>query len=259
MMNAPKGQEGLVVGRARETAGRPSRSSSAPTLVVLHGAVLNRRMWDPVVEHLSADFAIAAPDLPGHGARAVDSFTMAAACEVVRETVAQLAGARVVLCGDSLGSYVALAAAPALGDVLAGAVLGGCTASFRGLATLPYLAQIALTRLVPAAALETRLAAQLGRDYAAGPGIVEAGLRPAAFAEAVHELRRADVRAALARFPAPVVLVNGTRDWNHRLGERGAMAARPDAELRHVVGAGHGVSLQRPVEFAAVIRGFAAA
>jgi pimeloyl-ACP methyl ester carboxylesterase len=165
----------------------------------------------------------------------------------------------VVLCGDSLSGYVALVAAPALGDALTGAVLGGCSASFRGLATLPYLAQTALTRLVPAAVLERRLAEQVVRDYAAGPGVVEAGLRPAAFAEAVRELRRVDVRAALARFPAPIVLVNGTRDWNHRVGERGAMAARPDAELRHVAGAGHGVSLERPAEFAAFVRAFAAA
>ena len=231
-------------------------TTPAPALLFLHGAVLNGRMWDPVAAALGADFRIAAPDLPGHGARAGEPFTLEAAGAVVRATAQALAPAPVVLCGDSLGGYVALASARGLGAQLQGGVLAGWTTSFRGPAVLGYLAQIALSGLLPPDRLQARLAQRIRRDYAAGPAVLEAGIRPAAFAEAVAELRRADFRALLAAFPAPVLLLNGARDWGHRLGERGARAARRDLRLHHIPGVGHGVSLHRPADFAAQIRRF---
>lgn len=82
-------------------------------------------MWDPVVAALGAEFQVHTPDLPGHGARAGEPFRMAAAVAMVREVVEAVAPAPVVLGGDSLGSYVALASAPNLGDRLRGLVLAG--------------------------------------------------------------------------------------------------------------------------------------
>ena len=104
----------------------------SPTLVLLHGATLNGRMWDPIVEQLP-EFKTVAPDMPGHGSRTGEPFVLSAAIKVVQDVVKSLAPAKVVLCGDSLGSYVAEAAAPTLGDQLVGAVLAGGTASFRGI------------------------------------------------------------------------------------------------------------------------------
>jgi len=224
-----------------------------PALVFVHGAVLNRRMWDPVIEALPGDWRTAALDLPGHGERADEPFALARAVDAVSETASALGSDRVILVGDSLGSYVSLAAAARLGERLGAAVLGGCTADFRGPTILLYLAEIAVSRLVPAARVRRALEARLPRDYAAGAAVVEGGLRPAAFGEAVAELRRVDFRAHLAAIDAPIVLVNGERDRRHRWGERTSLAAARQATLAVVPGVGHGVSLERPRAFAAIV------
>jgi len=226
-----------------------------PDLILVHGAVLNGAMWNPVVAALGGEFRVHAPDLPGHGSRGAEPFLLARAIDVVADLARSLAPTPVLLAGDSLGGYVSIAVAGSLGGQLAGAVLGGCTASFRGPTMLLYQAQIAMTRLIPADTLRKRLEASITKDYpAAGAAILARGIRAAAYAEAVRELRRFDHRAALAAIAAPVLLVNGTRDLPHRWGEQATLAAAPRATLRHLDREGHGVSLRRPTEFAALIR-----
>lgn len=230
-----------------------------PVLILIHGAVLNGAMWNPVVQALSGEFKVHTPDLPGHGSRGAEPFRLSRAIDIVRDLARSLAPTPVFLAGDSLGGYVSIAAAASLGDQLTGAVLGGCTANFRGPTILLYKAQIAMTRLIPRDKLQAQLEARVVKDYpAAGAAIVEGGLRTAAYAEAVGELGRFDHRAALAAIRAPVLLVNGTRDLPHRWGEKGTLAAAPRATLHHLEGVGHGVSLLRPAEFAALIRSSAA-
>src|SRR5262245_29195043 len=184
-------------------------------------------MWDPVVRELSGEFRIVTPDLPGHGTRAGEPFRLEVAVTAVRDAALALSPSPVVLAGDSLGGYVALAAAAAVGSQLRGAFLSGCTANFQGPAGWLHVAQVGLTHLFDPAKLHARLAERVAREYAAGPAVVEAGLRPAAFAEAVAELRRRDSRAELARLEVAVLLVNGIHDWPHRLGERRMLAAGP--------------------------------
>lgn len=227
-----------------------------PALVLLHGAVLNGAMWGPIAAEL-ADFEVAAPDLPGHGARAREPFRLATAVAAVREAVDVVASPKLLLAGDSLGGYVSIAAADRLGDRLAGMVLCGSTANFQSLVFLLYQAEIALTGLFPARVLETRLSARVGREYQAGPAILEGGLRPQAFSQAVAELRRFDIAERLRDIEVPVLFVNGSKDRRHRLGERRALAATRHASFRLIEGAGHGVTLTHPAEIATLIRAFA--
>ena len=106
------------------------------------------------------------------------------------------------------------------------------------------------------AKLKAQLEARIGKEFEAGPAILAAGLSPESYADAVHELRKVNFRAVLASITVPLLLVNGSRDWAHVLGERGALAANPRARLRRLPGVGHGVTLSRPAEFAALIREF---
>jgi pimeloyl-ACP methyl ester carboxylesterase len=230
-----------------------------PTVVLLHGAVLNGGMWAPIAADLSRDYTVLTPDLPGHGARAGEKFTLDAAISTVVELAKSVAPAPIVLGGDSLGGYVSLASASAIGDQLEGAVLAGCTANFRGPVILAYRAQIGLTRMLKPETLKAKLEQRIAREFpAAAPAILAGGLVPGVFADAVEELRKVDFRAVLASFRPPLVLLNGSRDWQHVLGEKGARAANPRAEIRGVRGVGHGVSLARPAEFAAALREFLA-
>ena len=226
-----------------------------PVLVLIHGAVLNGGMWRPVVEALSGDFQIHTPDLPGHGSRRGEPFRLARAVDIVRDLARSVAPAPVFLSGDSLGGYVSIAAAASLGDQLRGAVLEGCTANFQGPTMLLYRTQQALVRLIGQDKLVDRLKVSIQTRYpAAGAAIVAGGISTDSFGEVLDELRRFDARTALGAIRAPVLLVNGTRDVPHRIGERGTLARAPRVTLRHFAGAGHGVSLLRPLEFAALIR-----
>ena len=132
-------------------------TSRNPALVLIHGAVLNGGMWSPIVADLAADFQTVTPDMPGHGARMSEPFRLDRAVAVVQETVAALAPAPVVLVGDSLGSYVSIAAAGSLGSQVKGAVLGGGTGNFQGPVGLACAVQIWLTNRIPPAKLQAKL------------------------------------------------------------------------------------------------------
>ena len=228
-----------------------------PTLILVHGAVLNGGMWAPIAADLSRDYNVLTPDLPGHGKRMGEKFTLAAAVRTITDIAKQLAPAPVVLAGDSLGGYVSLASAAALGDQLEGAVLAGCTANFQGPVILAYQLQVALTGMISPETLKTRLEARIREQYPqAASAILDGGLSVSAFPDAVAELRKVDFAAVLASFKPPLLLVNGSRDWQHVLGERRARKANPRAELRQLKGLGHGVSILRPALFAGILREF---
>jgi len=228
-----------------------------PTLILVHGAVLNGGMWAPIAADLSRDYNVLTPDLPGHGSRAGEKFTLAAAVATLTDIAKQLAPAPIVLAGDSLGGYTSLAAAASLGDQLRGAVLGGCTMNFRGPQMLVYQAQIALTKILKPETIRARFETRIRQDFPqAATAILSRGLAVTAYEDAVEELRKVDFRAVLASFKPPLILVNGSKDLLHVLGEKGARVSNPRADIRRFAGVGHGVTLWRPDMFAKILRDF---
>jgi pimeloyl-ACP methyl ester carboxylesterase len=55
-----------------------------PTIILVHGATLNGRMWDPVRRHLDPACDVVTVDLPGHGSR-TDRYTLEGARKVIAE------------------------------------------------------------------------------------------------------------------------------------------------------------------------------
>jgi len=100
-----------------------------PVLVLLHGATGNGRMWAPVRRILEArGYRVLTPDLPGHGSRRAEQFSLQAAVQAVVEAVASVEPAPVVVAGDSLGGYVTMASAGSLPPAqLRGLMPSGCT------------------------------------------------------------------------------------------------------------------------------------
>lgn len=242
-------------------------SNERPILVLLHGATANGRMWDPVRRILEArGYRVLAPDLPGHGARRNERFSLAAAVQVVVDEVASVAPSPVLVAGDSLGGYVTMAAAGALpAGRLAGLVASGCTLVFEGNALWPFRLKAFSNRLLVAVVGEKRL---LGKRFVAGMrklgvgesdarALIAAGVNVAAFGDCVAALTGIDFPAMLAKVRAPVLLANGGDDRQMLRDLARYRAAVPAA--RHVVfaGAGHGVSLRRSAEFADLLDSFA--
>jgi pimeloyl-ACP methyl ester carboxylesterase len=233
-----------------------------PVLVLIHGATGNGRMWDPVVRALPRGYRVLTPDMPGHGSRRDERFTLEGAVAAVVDAVRSVAPAPVVVGGDSLGGYVSMASAAALPAAqLRGLVLSGCTTNLTGRALWPFHARNWLNKGLLAVFGEKRLLgeravkafAKLGIAEADARAVLAAGVNMGAFGDCVAALRDVDFAAKAAAAQVPIVFVNGSRDRVMMAQQPRFLAAVPSARSVMFEGTEHGVSLRRRDEFAALL------
>lgn len=85
-------------------------SGRGPNLVFVHGFPLDSRMWENQIAHFSSRFRCIAPDLRGFGQSiSREPFSIESLADDVRALLLQLEALPCVLCGLSMGGYVALA------------------------------------------------------------------------------------------------------------------------------------------------------
>lgn len=230
---------------------------TTPVLLV-HGLRTSRTMWRAQVEALERlGHPVLAIDLPGHGERRGERFTLDGAADAVRDGVRELTrsapGRSVVVSGLSLGGYAALHAAARHPDGVGAVVAAGCCTSpgpvvlgtwallARGIGALPDRGA-GLNQLM----VDRTLSPQAALDVAAG------GFALDVMADVLREMSAADPRADLARITVPVWLVNGRLD-HFRTQERQFVRAGHDVRLRIVPRAKHLVSLDAPVAFTRIL------
>jgi pimeloyl-ACP methyl ester carboxylesterase len=233
-----------------------------PTIILLHGATLNGASWAPVRRRLDPRYRVLAPDLPGHGSRRNERFTLQGAVETVAAAARSVGPAPVILAGDSLGGYTAQAAAASLPrEQLKGLVLGGASQDFGGPQLLPHIAKAMLFRLIFAFKDERDFVArkipgqlrEFGMDEADVQATLDAGVSLAVFPQALQGLRGFDFKARLAAIEQPTMFINGDKDLFHVRGEKAYVAAARDATVHRFADCGHGVSLWRSAEYAALV------
>lgn len=227
-------------------------------IVLVHGIRLSGACWSAVAEHVVAERPVTTVDLPGHGARRGERFTLAAAVEAVHESIDR-AGGRAVLVGHSLGGFVSTAAAAADPERVAGLIVAGAsyppdrglsmpfTVMHKGLSSRPDSGD-RISRRIFEAVLPTRVANDIGRG----------GIATEVIPDVIAALRDYDLTANLGSYPGPVWLVNGARD-HFRLGEQQSLAACKQGRLLVVPRAGHYFPLAQPLAFARLILDLAAA
>ncbi|MBC7289974.1 MAG: alpha/beta fold hydrolase [Actinotalea sp.] len=222
-------------------------------VVLLHGARTSGTMWRAQLEALErAGRQAVAPDLPGHGRRVQETFTVDGALEAVGEAVDRVGG-RAVVVGLSLGGYLAAAWAARHPEGTAALLLSGCSTDPDTVLTGAWLQAARVIGHLPdrGAALnqtlvERALPPEGAADAAAG------GFALDVMVDLLDAMRALDPRADLQRFTGPVWFANG--QWDHfRLHERRFLAARPGARRVVVRGATHLTSLVRPVAFTRVL------
>lgn len=236
------------------------------TVILIHGATLNGASWGPVRRHLErAGLRVLTPDLPGHGKRRGEPYSLPAAVKTIADLAATLDGGPVILAGDSLGGYTAQASAAYLPrEQLKGLVLGGSSHEFIGWPTIPYRAKAWLFRAMFAVKDERKVVQQkvpgLLREFGLEEGDIAAtmaaGFSLAVFPQAVAALCGVDFRATLAAIPQPVMFINGDLDKIHVRGEADYVAAAQDATVHRFAGCEHGVSLRRSGDYAELVRQF---
>lgn len=225
--------------------------TSPRTVVLVHGLRTSATMWRRQVELLRAlGHDPRAIDLPGHGSRMDERFTLEEAVASVDAAVRDAAHP-VVVVGFSLGGYTTIewagrAERPAVRGLLAAGcgtrpwrpVLAGWRAAARVIHAFPDRGRALNDWAVRAAVRDPELA----RD------VIRGGVALEVMDDALREVRAFDPAASLTRVAEPVWLVNGTLD-HFRLEDRRFARAAPRGRLIHVSGATHMVSLTRPDVF----------
>lgn len=225
-------------------------------VVFVHGIRTSATMWRAQVEHLAQQgVAAVAVDLPGHGSRRAEEFTLAGAFETIDRAVLEAAErGRVLLVGHSMGGLLSVEYAGREDPPpIAGFVAASCTAVPRGMGLAAYrllargfdslpdrgqrITDLVLDRTLPA---ETRL------DFGAG------GYAYDAQDTALRSLSVLDLLAALGRIRVPLWFVNGQFD-QLRVNERLFRRVAPDAELIVVPRTSHLVTAMRPRVFNALL------
>lgn len=85
--------------------------TGSENLVLLHGFMENRTIWEEMIPHLSKEFTFIKVDLPGHGLSKIDReiYTMEFMAEQVKKVTEHLELKDFHLLGHSMGGYVSLA------------------------------------------------------------------------------------------------------------------------------------------------------
>jgi pimeloyl-ACP methyl ester carboxylesterase len=229
---------------------------TATTIIFIHGTRLTRAQWLPQLRRLSASYRCVALDLPGHGARAEEPFTIQGAVEAVTAALdAEAASGRALVVGLSLGGYVAMETAEARPDRVLGLVLAGCSAEPIGPSSLPFRMFAALMERVPPRALRVVNHAFFRTRYrrAVGEPIIEAGFWSTGGAQALRTLIGRRYLERLGLLWTPVTIVNGAFDPVFGPGgEPWASTARRGRNVR-IAWALHLSNLDRPTTFSRVV------
>jgi pimeloyl-ACP methyl ester carboxylesterase len=237
-----------------------------PAVILVHGATLNGRSWDPVRRLIDPRLRVIAPDLPGHGGRRHERYTLQGGVDTVVAAARELGDAPFIVAGDSLGSFTSQAAAAALPqERLKGLVLGGASHEFIGAPVLPYLAKAWTFRVMLALFGERKLVEgkipatfrEFGMNDADADAAMAAGISLKVFPQAVDALRGVDFRSKLAAITQPTLFINGELDTDHVRGEARYVAAARQASIARLPGCEHGVSLRRSADYAELLNGFA--
>ena len=199
-------------------------------IVLVHGTRTSSAIWRRQVDALErSGHRTIAIDLPGHGSRTGERFSLPGAIAAIDRAVESCTEPP-LLVGLSLGGYASLAYTREHEDKIAGVVLAGCSTEIKGKPVSAYrrVADVVARTLRP-----------VGGTWHVVTDMLTSldGYSPLA-----------DLRSTAV----PVWLVNGSRD-PLRLDERRYLEARPGARLTVVPRAGHDVNAHAPVAFNRVL------
>ncbi len=245
--------------------------SMAPsTLVLIHGFPLDGGLWQPQVALLAGHRRVLAPDLRGFGQdrRPLPrAMTMEAYADDLRELLDAQGIARAVLCGLSMGGYVAMAFAELWPERVLGLVLCNTRASAdtdEGRAAREQTASDALAKgaAVIARAMVPKVLSEQSRRTQPGTSArleaIMARQSPQTIAAASRGMAlRPDRLHVLSGLGKPALIITGSNDSLMPLCTSEAMhAAMPGSRMVILDGAAHITNLEAPDAFNAAIEQF---
>lgn len=254
------------------------RRGSGPTVVFVHGAILDHSQWTPQMESLSDDYTVIAYDVRGHG-RTGESDETTYSIELFAEDLDALVTAldldRSVLCGLSMGGCIAQVYAARHPERLSGLVLADTFTpkpltrgewvqrSLLLRATVPPVRLLGYERVERALVwLHERLSRGASGDYGEIERLRSTGPRMATdeFAKVIRAVARFhETDLDLAAITTPTLVLYGENEPPFvRRHVPVLETTLPDVTVREVPGAGHASNLDDPDSFTRSIREFLA-
>jgi 3-oxoadipate enol-lactonase len=245
------------------------QGSGLPILFI-HGYPLNRRLWQPQVEGLSGSARILAPDLRGHGDSETvkgpySMDTLAGDCIALLDALD--IHKPVIVCGLSMGGYIALALYRKYPERMGGLILAATRASAdtpEGKANRDAAATQAKENGVEAV-VESMLPKMMSpKTYQQKPDLVQRVKQIMAstslegvLGDLMGMKERPDSRPTLGRISIPTLVIHGADDQIISAEETKLMQAQiQGAFLETVPEAGHLLNLEQPQIFNQAVRRF---
>lgn len=233
------------------------------TLLLVHAFPVDASMWDDQVAALGSETEILAPSLPGFGGTppAGEVLTMDGAADFLAEELDRAGVERALVCGLSVGGYVAFSMWRRHHPRIAGLVLADTRAEpddDAGRQRRRAVAETARTQGSEAIADDPP---PLLSDHAASElwdrvkDMIRRQPGEAIAAASLGMAERPDSRPILEEIDVPTMVVVGADDTLTPPPMSEAMAeAIPQADLAIIPGAGHLSNLEAPAEFTTVLR-----
>lgn len=239
-------------------------SGSGKPLLLLHGYPLDSRMWLPLMERLSSLFLCVAPDLRGFGESPEERFSYELE-DLAFDTCAILQivapNSRPILCGLSMGGYVAMRYMSAFGESVDRVVLTNTRANADDSAAQQVRRETAANALkqgpeqVVAPMIEKLLSQ---RTVASNPSVVDSmkqmmfSTKPSSIAWAQLAMaNRPDSLSELATWSCPTICIAGASDPITPPAALQSIADRiPGASIRIDPDSAHMTPLESPDWFA---------
>ena len=229
-------------------------------VVLIHGLRTSATMWRRQLAALARhDIEALAIDLPGHGTRLEELFTIDDAMQVIGDALpprdAEQGGRHVptLLVGLSLGGYLAIEFAQRHPGRIDGLVAASCGIRPRGVGLAGYRRiAAAIAHLPDHGRALNDFTARLFLPPDGAEDVIAGGVGLDAMAPVLGTIGGLDTEGAVARIDVPIWFVNGRLD-HFRIEERRLLRAARRGRLVHIPGATHLVSLVRPEAFTAVV------
>lgn len=249
-------QDGTTVNAA---LGGRSIDGDEPLIVLVHGAGMDRTVWQMQTRYLAHHgFRVAAIDLPGHGATPGDPCaSIPDYAAWLSSVIAGLGQGPVHLAGHSLGAFISLEAAAMSPDLIQTLTLLGVAAA---MPVHPVLLDAAANDVPLAGQLMSgwgfAAASKVGRHPSPGASMVggtQALLEAGAPGVLANDLKASGAYEgaveAAAKVTAPTTLILGSNDRMTPLrGASDLIDAFADVTVVLLEGSGHMMTIERPDE-----------
>ena len=246
-------------------------AGAGPAVVLVHAIGCDLRMWDELAADLVATgLRVVRVDVRGHGASPVPErpYSLAELAGDVAAVLDRCGVARALWVGLSMGGMIGQAFAIERGERLARLVLANTTSSYGAEGRKMWEARAkAVEDGGMAAITDLAMTRYFSDEFRARRAEVVERVRgrfletnPRGYIGCCDAIRDLDYTARLPGIAAPTLVIAGEKDAGTPPAMAEEIAKRiPDSRLAVIPGAAHLSAVEKPAEFAALVRDFLAA